>query len=216
MIVAARQLDRAGETMGEFGIVADENERARSSLHLAEQETNETITVVCVKCGGWLVGDNDLGSSDECSSHRHPLLLPNAELRYRLTMKISRQVQRPQYHSGGGCQRPTADTVAAVDGSTGSALGERARQNDIFKNREIRQQVKLLEHDPQMIGPKLITPAGGERAEIRPKQFDPSRVGHVDTSQKVQQGGLAATAGPSDKQVLTGVDPQPLDSDGVR
>ena len=82
--------------------------------------------------------------------------------------------------------------------------------------REVRQQVELLEHDTDVVGPKLITATRRERGEIRAEESDRPTRRCVDATQQVQQRRLAAPARAAHEQVLASVEMQLVDRDDVR
>ena len=101
-------------------VVADEQQAGTSSAALVEQQADEHFTGVGVQRRGRLVGNHQLGLTDQRAGCGYPLLLA-----YRQAVGTARQqcrVAQPQVGEQFACR--LVDTAMALDGPFRPAAGE--------------------------------------------------------------------------------------------
>jgi hypothetical protein len=74
---------------------------------------------------------------------------------------------------------------------------QQERQRDVLHDVERREQTRALEHHGYGTRPQMV-----DVAESRP--VDDAYGGHIQTGEKMQQGGLAGSGGADESYLLTG------------
>ncbi len=81
-------------------------------------------------------------------------------------------------------------------------VAEPERQPDILGRGEGGEQIEELEDDPDVVAPEGRALLVGEAVNVDPLDRDRALIGRLEASQHVQQGALAASARPHDRDEL--------------
>ena len=73
---------------------------------------------------------------------------------------------------------------------------------DVLRNRQSRDEMEELEHEPHLPPAQLGPVAGRERGQVAAVEHDAPAVGLVEAARQVEQGGLARSAGADESEEL--------------
>ena len=163
---------------GVVGAVGDHDDGGAGGVEVAEQ-VHDVEAVVAVEVAGGLVAEDELRVGDDRPGNGHALLLPAGEL-----LRI--------------VARPVDDAHALqhlVDLLPTLRLAEAEvaqRQLHVLEDVHVVDEVEALEHEADDPAPQLqavFLAQGGDIPAVEPVA---TRVGGVEESEDVEQGGLAA------------------------
>ena len=131
-------------------IVRDHHDGVAVLVDDLAQEGEHPPPGASVQCSGRLVGEHHLWPGDERPGDRDPLLLAAGELRGPVAQALLEPDARCNLAHG---RAPRAAAVQAH------------RQGDVLRDRERRQQIEGLEHEPDPLAPQ-----DGQAALAQPRQ----------------------------------------------
>ena len=129
------------------------------------EQVHHLLLIGRVDAGGRLVGQDHFRTVGQGPGYGHPLLLTHRELS-RLVMEAVAQADRLEELS--------------PPGPVGPAGGERHRHEHVLERREPRQEVELLEHEAQRVGPEPIAAPLGEPRDVGAGHDHRARIGPHD------------------------------------
>ena len=176
---AVQQFHDAVREAGVVGGVGDHDDGGARGVEVAE-EVHDVETVVAVEVAGGLVAEDELRVGDDRAGHGDTLLLPAGEL-----LRI--------------VARPVDDAHALqhlVDFRLALRLAESEiaqRQLHVFENVHVVDKVEALEDETDDPTPKLQPVFLAQGGDLPPVEPVVARVGGIEESEDVEQGGLTAT-----------------------
>ena len=144
-----------------------------------KQQRQKRIAPIAIERRGRLIGQHQIGLTDQRASRSHPLLLADAELVGTAMPQFRIQIHRSQQRFG---RRPDrARTFAA-------ACGKVTANTDVIEYVQPRQQVELLKDHAQMIGAKTVARGSGKCIQRLTRNMDAAGIGHDQATNQSQQG----------------------------
>ena len=153
------------------------------------EEIDHLLLMGRVDAGRRLIGEDHPRLVGERPGHRHPLLLTDREFG-RLVVEA---VGEP--HGGEEIGGPPA---------VGLAGAKRHRHEHVFQGGEPGQQVELLKHEAEFVGPHPVAAGLGQPGEVDPVDHHAAGIGPHDPGNHVEQRRLAGAALPLKSALLAG------------
>ena len=149
---------------------------------------------------GWFVGDHNFRLANQRPRCSYSLLLADTELKRLPLIEGRIQIKmREQTCSfivqGQACNHCTRFPLRR----------EAARQQHIVDNRQVRDEIELLEDETNVVGTKPITRCRVQCRQIVTQKAQATALRHQYPTEQTEQRTLAATAGAMHEDALTGL-----------
>ncbi len=169
----------------------DQQQRRAEPRVLLEQMVDDRLAGGAVEIAGRLVGQQQRRAGDEGARDRDALLLAARQL----AGIVPQAMPEPD---------PSQRRLGQREGVAMPSQFERDR--DVLARRHRRQQVKALEHDPDMTPPQPRQPAFVEAAQVLPGHDDPPGARPLDAGDDHHQARLARSRRADQRDRLAGRD----------
>lgn len=176
-----------------LGIVGHQHRSAPFAFTKLEQDVEHPPTGVAIEAPRRLIGEQNGRSGDERARQGHALLLAPRELT-GVVVHALREADAPE-------QLPRAVGRFPVS-------RQLERQRNVLLRREIRQKLKRLEHEADLVAAQHGEFILGARFQGHAIEQNATVGRPIEPSEETEQSRLSAPRGPDDGNELAGGDPQ--------
>lgn len=169
---------------------------------MADVNSRERSAALGVQRGRRLVGGNGVRVSDQRSRCSDPLLRSYGQFHGLFPEQVAFEPKLPQQ------LHALVEHRAANRDSCPATPGEPRGKQDVLDNGQVGKKIELLEYHPDVVCPESIAPARAHFRQVISNALEGACVRLEDAHEQIEQGALAASAGPMDEQALARLDLQ--------
>jgi acyl-CoA thioesterase I len=179
---------------GDLRVVGNDNQRGAAIAVQFEHQVDDGLAGTRVQASGGLVGEQYSRPDHERAGQRHALLLT--------TGQRARRMRQPPAQAD--AFQELARQLLGLRTPGPPLRRDLQRESDVLERSQVRQQLERLEHETDTLGAQARPGVLVHATEFLAEQADRTRTGDVEAGQNTQQGRLAGSGRPGDRERAPG------------